>query len=941
MVIDIRKVFLVIFVVLIIAGSPGPVDAAELDDEHWPNIPAGYATETLKEYSTQTKLQVYFLPNLVRNVRTNKVAGNLNPRRALEEMLRGTVLTFEYVNKRAIGIVKRSEAEVPLDSSGAEILVESESSPGQAQYGDYRVTVRDIELSGVNSTADLLRMYTWDTGGGCYDDLVNITREARTNSTLGCGINLRGIGSGGTLLLINDRRVASSGTAALFGDISRIPLTAIETLQVTQDGAYTRYGGDAIGGVANFILRQEFQGVETRARWSPGTGGQVGERLFSQSMGTIRGSTSGLIAFEYYRRDALPAAARAQGTSDLTPRGGTNYGTPFGTPPNVAIGGQFPSPLKLFDRREGTDLIPSQTNMSALLRGTWDVSPLSRLHGSALVTWRQVTDRSAAQGAVLGLAHDNPNYLALDKSMKPETVYFGFLHSLGPSTLNNSVWNGDFDLTANSQFDNGWELESSMGYSFETQDEIVRGLFNPSTLGTAVETGAFNPFGSNDESVLQSISSRSQFLSTSALGRGSMTAQRAIPAGWLGEIKMVSGVEYRYESFDSREQAGSYAPDIRANRHRNVALAFGQVCIPFRTIGKDVCDEHHRRIAPRPQLTVGTRYEYYDGFGGHWAPAAQFLWSPVNPLIFKGAWSRSSKPPGLPDLIEEDNVSQIITVANPSAPSKVSSALLYSGGNPGLKRETAETWTATLSAEIIPRLITSLEYYDLDDHNRVDLPTITSDILTSPVSEELNLVTLNPTLSQREAVCTRSQYSGNSADCTQAPVDAVIDGRLHNVSRLRTRGVDFGISQQLDSSLVTAWEIGGTYILKYRISGPLGSANLVSSPGYPDQFRMRARVVLDRSNFETSLMAQYANGYHDFLDQPNRDVASWTTVDFHFKWKFRASRRELSNLNLSLDVRNLFNHYPPFVNSSAGVAFDSANASVYGRNVTVGVSKRW
>jgi len=78
-----------------------------------------------------------------------------------------------------------------------------------------------------------------------------------------------------------------------------------------------------------------------------------------------------------------------------------------------------------------------------------------------------------AQGAVLNLAHDNPYYLDATGNTQPETVYYGFLHSLGPSTLKNSLWNGDFDLTATSQFDSGWELESSLGYSLEAMEDCT------------------------------------------------------------------------------------------------------------------------------------------------------------------------------------------------------------------------------------------------------------------------------------------------------------------------------------------------------------------------------------------------------------------------------------------------------------------------------------
>jgi outer membrane receptor protein involved in Fe transport len=50
---------------------------------------------------------------------------------------------------------------------------------------------------------------------------------------------------------------------------------------------------------------------------------------------------------------------------------------------------------------------------------------------------------------------------------------------------------------------------------------------------------------------------------------------------------------------------------------------------------------------------------------------------------------------------------------------------------------------------------------------------------------------------------------------------------------------------------------------------------------------------------------------------------------------------KLSRLDLSVDIQNLLNYYPPFVNSSAGIPFDTTNADVLGRTVTAGLTKRW
>ncbi len=79
----------------------------------------------------------------------------------------------------------------------------------------------------------------------------------------GSGISLRGLGAGSTLVLINGRRIASYGLAddgqKLFADLSSIPMDAVERVEVLKDGASSIYGSDAIAGVVNIILRNDFR----------------------------------------------------------------------------------------------------------------------------------------------------------------------------------------------------------------------------------------------------------------------------------------------------------------------------------------------------------------------------------------------------------------------------------------------------------------------------------------------------------------------------------------------------------------------------------------------------------------------------------------------------------------------------------------------------------
>ena len=73
--------------------------------------------------------------------------------------------------------------------------------------------------------------------------------------------NLRGLGPTGTLVLLNGRRVSTHGMSGGAVDLNTIPMTAVARVEILKDGASAIYGTDAIGGVINFILKNDFRGV--------------------------------------------------------------------------------------------------------------------------------------------------------------------------------------------------------------------------------------------------------------------------------------------------------------------------------------------------------------------------------------------------------------------------------------------------------------------------------------------------------------------------------------------------------------------------------------------------------------------------------------------------------------------------------------------------------
>ena len=133
------------------------------------------------------------------------------------------------------------------------------------------ISSKDIESKGFNSAQDVLNSLTQNTGGVmAQTDSFSFTPAAQS-------VNLRGLGASRTLILIDGRRLpqyplAQNGTSN-FQDIGQIPVAAIERVEVMTDSGSAIYGSDAIGGVVNFILKKDFDGVSVKVRAGDATDG--------------------------------------------------------------------------------------------------------------------------------------------------------------------------------------------------------------------------------------------------------------------------------------------------------------------------------------------------------------------------------------------------------------------------------------------------------------------------------------------------------------------------------------------------------------------------------------------------------------------------------------------------------------------------------------------
>lgn len=124
--------------------------------------------------------------------------------------------------------------------------------------------------------------------------------EAATNS-----INLRGLGSRSTLVLLNGQRMTIDANAGSAVDVNNLaPQIMVERMELLLDGASALYGSDAVAGVANFITRDNFEGFEFNlsSQWAD-TQTDVPELVASGIFGTGDDDSHLVLAVELQRRD--------------------------------------------------------------------------------------------------------------------------------------------------------------------------------------------------------------------------------------------------------------------------------------------------------------------------------------------------------------------------------------------------------------------------------------------------------------------------------------------------------------------------------------------------------------------------------------------------------------------------------------------------------------
>ena len=183
------------------------------------------------------------------------------------------------------------------------------ASPIEIISADY------IENSGAADVAELTAK--WSSISGTENNADAFT-AGETQGT--SNLNLRGLGLSSTLVLINGKRQVNSSAIAndgsVFVDTSTIPIIAINRVEILKEGATAAYGSDAVAGVVNFILRDEFEGLEVTGTYDEIEKGSSGKANINFIAGKDLGKTKLLFSGTYINQDSMNSNLRPYTTEN-------------------------------------------------------------------------------------------------------------------------------------------------------------------------------------------------------------------------------------------------------------------------------------------------------------------------------------------------------------------------------------------------------------------------------------------------------------------------------------------------------------------------------------------------------------------------------------------------------------------------------------------------
>lgn len=792
--------------------------------------------------------------------------------------------------------------------------------------GPSPVTSIDAQQIANTGVTDLISLFTKlpISGQGTFSTQGNSSDDTANG---GSSVSLRGLGADSTLILINGRRVSVSpfakGIDTAFVDINNIPIAAIKRVDILKDGASATYGSDAIAGVINIVLKDDFDGAQVSAKLGTTSDGGGQEQNFSVIWGSSSEKIKHTFILDYFDREEILYSDRdyssSANQSALRPndQDAVDFRSSSGIPGTIALAadptnriidefGSDVCPTEDIDRVNNLcrydyapfmTMVPDAERFSFNYLGRYEINDTTR----AFIDFNGQNSKSIVRGAgspsfnELFMDGDNVNhpfaddpthpFYQQDLTMRRRTVDIGNREKRVDTDYYRTIvgLNGDID---------SWFWEAAYSYiKSESVERGVDGFPNSRRAQEAIDSGLWNPFepSQNTQEALDFIETTTTRVGKSTSKSLDFTLSGPIMELGNNEVMLAVKAEYREEAISDNPDDQFLRGEVfgteatQANGSRDSKALAAEVAVP-------VTDELEVQLA--------VRYENYSDFGTTTDPKISFLWSPMDSLSFRGSYGTAFRAPSLhqlglgrtdesPNLVDTIRCNAVDLGCDPAEYTAVFA------GNPDLGPEESSSYNLGAIFEVTESFDFSIDYYSYDIEDIIDSDT---QFVFTNFGNDSSVVQRIPT----------------SDPSDPGEVVQIFDS-FQNIGDLKTSGIDLDVGYRLSTELGN-FKFGFVmnYVLNYEEFRPDadGGVRLNLSEGQFEQPEVRNTTSIDWTinDLSATLAINYIGEFDGDADSGfgDKTVDAMTTVDFVFNY------RGIENTTLTLGSTNLFNAEPPF-----------------------------
>lgn len=769
-------------------------------------------------------------------------------------------------------------------------------------------------------------------------------------------VELRGLGWNTTAVLINGKRTFPSKVTMNSVDISDIPAALVDHIDVLSDSGSAMYGGEAMGGVVNIVLKDHFDRPEVELEYG---GADGGARLRRGSLGvsfsTERSITT--MAVEAFDREMLLGSSRdlwrdqdyrRYGLSDfrsLASNPGTVSSLSGGNLPGLnASYAAIPSNFGSDHQLSTTDFVQTQgqRNYSSLSR-YFAISP-SRTRNAGFLSsklrWSNSTTFSGELFCFDSTRDSQDEPVSLLGAIVPATNPYNpfgqdvavdyLLSDAGPTRRSVDSELSRVALSAEHRIGQAtWTTTAlaSHGESTSTTFRANAGRAMSALRATNFES-ALNPFLSipNHDDLIKSLIDKFVDRQKSVGQQVSSVLEGPVTffAGNVAQVKV--GAEWRRESvlLDATSQTRQTADGAR-----HVRSAFAEIELPFSLWPK----------GSSAGMTLSGRLDDYSDAGTVFNPRVAAMWQPWRRFSVHASYGESTRPASLFEMYTPEVIIPNARIADPRRGNQVTTVTYISGGNSDLTPFSSQSFTASaLWSSREPSWQVMATYWNTRIEDRVSVATI---------FDLLNNETAFPTRVHRD------NPSSTDLDAERPGRLISLDGTRINGGLIQTSGIDFQAQLERTASWAKyTFGLRASWTDEFEYSDlpgvlPLSAVNKARSVyGTIPRWRSTASVAVQTNNAELAVLTTWIPEYDDAtpFGEPNgRRIGPRTLVDVHAAVNMNAITEGTFGEGtwLHLGAKNVFNRMPDPAAVGGPLGYDVTQFDLIGRQWFLKLSKQF